>query len=192
MNEAKAKSTDVLFVCNALGYRLMQLAAKRMGNEDYIRWRRLISLLFGDYTSGVRKGVWVRYCSSRRETVSSKKCRPATNNQPTNHPTYQTNQPVKRKSPSAPGWEQRMRQLETFFGPPVIRIGSTIVIKQMRSPAEEQQPTMLCDPLRKVIVIIAEAAGGKNTNNGTHAHRTLALLWLEIMSKNHQNNNMDF
>jgi hypothetical protein len=45
------------FVCNALGYRLMQLAAKRMEMKDYIHLaQRPFLYFFGDYTSGVRKG----------------------------------------------------------------------------------------------------------------------------------------
>jgi hypothetical protein len=116
------------------------------------------------------------------------------NQQPTNQPSNLPNQPTSQKEKSVSSRVgAKNAAVRNLFRPTCYSvIGSTIVIKQMRSPAEEQQPTMLCDPLRKVIVIIAEAAGGKNTNNGTHAHRTLALLWLEIMSKNHQNNNMDF
>jgi hypothetical protein len=86
------------FVCNALGYRLMQLAAKRMGNEGLHTFgAEAISLLLAiGYTFGVRKGKGqdpVR----RRE---NEKCRQKVSqrDQPTNHPTHQTNQPVKTKN----------------------------------------------------------------------------------------------
>jgi hypothetical protein len=91
MNEGKGKIYGCT-VCNALGYRLMQLAAKRMGNEGLHIWRGAISLLAIGYTFGVRK-VRSGSVETRKRKVSSK----VSSKQPTNQPpSNQTNQPVKK------------------------------------------------------------------------------------------------
>jgi hypothetical protein len=86
------------FVCNALGYRLMQLAAKRMGNEGHTFGAEAISLLLAiGYTFGVRKGRGrdtVRRDEKTKSVVKSV-VQPTTNQPP---PTHQTNQPVKKQN----------------------------------------------------------------------------------------------
>jgi hypothetical protein len=72
MNE-KAKNLRCTFVCNALGYRFMQLAAKRMGNEGHIHLARAISLLWRLATHSVsQRGSQDTVRQSRKRKVSSK------------------------------------------------------------------------------------------------------------------------
>jgi hypothetical protein len=94
----KAKNYGCTFVCNALGYRFMQLAAKRMGNEGLHTFSasHFFTLAIG-YTFGVRKGE-VRILFVRRE---NEKCRQKCVN-PVNK-IYSSNQ-EKKKSVSSSGY----------------------------------------------------------------------------------------
>jgi hypothetical protein len=101
--QSNSRAHERYFVWSALGYRLMQLAA-RMGNEGLHRFgAEAISLLLAiGYTSvpGGGKGQDpVRRDEKTKSVV--KKCRPT---RPANKPSNQTNQPVKQKTSSGPGW----------------------------------------------------------------------------------------
>jgi hypothetical protein len=106
-NEGKVEHTRMYFVYVA--QVLMQLAAKRMGNEGLHTFgAEAISLLLA-ITHGVRK-VRVRSCSSRRENEKCRqKCRPTRPaNQPPIQPTKPTNQSKTKKNCRAQGGEQRI------------------------------------------------------------------------------------
>jgi hypothetical protein len=96
MNEGKVKNLRMYFVY-ALGYRLMQLAAKRMGNEGLHRFGGGHFFTFGDWLHSVSKvRVRILFVETRKRKVSSKVSSNETS-QPTTHPTHQTNQPVKKQ-----------------------------------------------------------------------------------------------
>jgi hypothetical protein len=122
MNEGKGKNLRSTFVCSAAS-ELMQLAAKRMGNEGlrYIHLARRPFLYFWRLATHSVSGVEVRILFVRDEkTKVSSKVSSNETSQPTHHPT-QTNQPVKNKtSCRAQGGEQESTKaqadkLETFF-----------------------------------------------------------------------------
>jgi hypothetical protein len=93
--KAKAKIYGCTFVCNALGYRLMQLAAKRMGNEGLHLAQRPF-LYFGDWLHiGVRKG-WGQDTVRRDEKTKSVVKVSSQRDQPTTiQPTKPTSQKTK-------------------------------------------------------------------------------------------------
>jgi poly(A) polymerase Pap1 len=96
MNEGKVKNLRMYFVY-ALGYRLMQLAAKRMGNEGLHRFGGGHFFTFGDWhTFGVQgKGQDpVRRDEKTKSVVKSVVQR----DQPTNHPSNPPNQPTSQKN----------------------------------------------------------------------------------------------
>jgi hypothetical protein len=98
MNEGKRQNLRCTFVCNALGYRLMQLAPRGWEMKDTFGAEAISLFLAIGYT--LCPQVRILFVETRKRKVS-KKCRP---NQPTNQPTHQTNQPVKKTKLSGPGW----------------------------------------------------------------------------------------
>jgi hypothetical protein len=113
MNEGKRQNLRMYFVCNALGYRLMQLAA-RGGNEGLHTFgAEAISLLLAIGYIRCPQGVRVRilFVETRNESVV--KVSPS-NNQPTNQPSNPPTNHQSKKKPVSPGWSKEWHK-ETFF-----------------------------------------------------------------------------
>jgi hypothetical protein len=146
-DERRQAKIWMYFVCNALGYRLMHWRPRGWEMKDSHLARRPFLYFWRLATHPVSGVSKVRSCSSRRENEKCRqKCRPNETSQPTIQPTHQTNQPVKKKTSSGPGWGAKnllkRRQVRKPFSRPNLSFEDSSV---RQSIDQLSYCTALCD-----------------------------------------------